>query len=56
MLNVLLYFTVLRCAELDYRLCWSEATAAGGLYLHGRMGRCLHGRPKPAGDKLHFVI
>ncbi|XP_035196314.1 solute carrier family 2, facilitated glucose transporter member 11-like isoform X4 [Oxyura jamaicensis] len=33
--------------EHDYRLCWSEATAAGGLYLHGRMGHCLHGRPKP---------
>ncbi|XP_017669512.1 PREDICTED: solute carrier family 2, facilitated glucose transporter member 11 isoform X3 [Lepidothrix coronata] len=34
--------------EHDYRLCWSEAAAAGGLHLHGRMGHCLHGRSEPA--------
>lgn len=55
-LNILLYFTVLLCAEHDYRLCWSEATAAGGIYLHGRMGHCLHGRSEPAGNKLYWII
>lgn len=55
-LNILLYFPVLLCAEHDYRLCWPEAAAAGGIHLHGRMGHCLHGRSEPAGNKLHFIL
>jgi len=52
----LLYFAVLLCAEHDYRLRWPEATAAGRIHPHGRMGHCLHGRSEPAGNKLHWII
>lgn len=56
MSNILLYFTVLLCAEHDYRLRWPEATAAGRIHPDGRMGHCLHGRSESAGNGLHWII
>jgi len=54
-LNLCLYFTVLLCAQHVHRLRWLEGTAPKGIYLHDRMGRCLHCRSEPAGNKLSYL-
>lgn len=53
--NILVYFPELLCAKCDSRFCWLEATAPGQMYLHGRMGHCLHGCSEPAGNKLNYL-